>query len=217
MTFGFDKATGRYSRRVLSRRSGVVTRPASLLGTSRKCCTMCSSLLAYNLLIIGYGNGLRRDDGAGLVLAEKLAVKLSTRGVAVHQLAVQQLVPELALTIANADLDGVLFVDTVADRGVTKIIFHSLVDAAIHVALGHHLTPQALLLYAARLYGHCPPAWLVAIPGTDFGHGEGFSPQTTQLLADVAPLATTVLDAIRSHTFPVVTDHHRLAAIHLDR
>lgn len=178
---------------------------------------MSSSLLAYNLLIIGYGNPLRRDDGAGLVLAEKLAAALSARGVAVHALAVHQLMPELALTIANADLDGVLFVDTVADLGVTKIIFHSLVDAAAHVALGHHLTPQALLLYAARLYGHCPPAWLVAIPGTDFGHGEGFSPATAKHLADVAPLVSLILKTIAAHATPMVTAHSPIATVHLDR
>lgn len=160
---------------------------------------MSSSLLAYNLLIIGYGNGLRRDDGAGLVLAEKLAAELSAGGVAVQQLAVQQLLPELALTIANADLDGVLFVDTLADRTVSKLILHSLVDAATHVALGHHLTPQALLLYAARLYGHCPPAWLVAIPGTDFGHGEGFSPKTAKLLEDTAHLTAAIQAALAAH------------------
>lgn len=157
---------------------------------------MSSSLPAYNLLIIGYGNPLRRDDGAGLVLAEKLAAELSARGVVVHQLAVQQLVPELALTIANADSDGVLFVDTIADHSESKIIFYSLVDAVPTVTMGHHLTPQVLLLYAAHLYGHRPPAWLVTIPGTDFSHGEGFSAQTTQLLADVTPLASSLLTAL---------------------
>lgn len=161
---------------------------------------MNSALLTYDLLIIAYGNELRRDDGAGLVLAEKLGTMLAAHGIAVHQLAVHQLLPELALIIANPMLDGVLFVDTVADRAINKIIFHALTDTVADVALGHHLSPQTLLLYAARLYGYCPPAWLAAIPGTDFGHGAGFSPRTAQLLENITPVTDLLFAAINAST-----------------
>lgn len=163
---------------------------------------MSNAPLTYELLIIAYGNPLRRDDGAGLALAEKLGTALSAYGITVHHLAVHQLLPELALTIANPTLNGVLFVDTVADRGVNKIIVQPLTDSVADVALGHHLSPQTLLLYAARLYGYCPPAWLAAIPGTDFSHGAGFSPRTTQLLENVTPVTATLFAAI---TTPIST------------
>lgn len=161
---------------------------------------MSSAPLTYELLIIAYGNPLRRDDGAGLALGEKLGAALSVHGITVQQLAVHQLLPELALTIANPTLNAVLFVDTVADRAVNKIIVQPLTDALADVALGHHLSPQTLLLYAARLYGHCPPAWLVAIPGTDFGHGAGFSPRTAQLLENITPVTDFLFAAITAPT-----------------
>jgi len=161
----------------------------------------------HDLLIIAYGNPFRRDDGAGLALGEKLGVAFAAHGITVQQLAVHQLLPELALTIANPTLDGVLFVDTVADCAVTKIIVQPLTDAVADVALGHHFSPQTLLLYAARLYGYCPPAWLAAIPGTDFGHGAGFSPRTAQLLEDITPVIDTLFATINvlASATPVVT------------
>ncbi len=61
--------------------------------------------------------------------------------------------------------------------------------------LGHHLIPSALLLYARRLYGVCPPAWLVTVPGYDFDLGEGFSAKTAAYLADVTAVAQQVVRA----------------------
>ncbi len=67
------------------------------------------------LLIIGYGNSLRRDDGAGLVLAQRLAEQWKKDGHAVRLLLTHQLMPEMALDLAESDVAGVLFVD--AERG----------------------------------------------------------------------------------------------------
>ena len=49
-------------------------------------------------LVIGYGNTLRSDDGAGVIAATRLAEKSSTHQV----IAVQQLTPHLAENIASA-------------------------------------------------------------------------------------------------------------------
>ena len=55
------------------------------------------------ILVIGYGNELRRDDGLGPRVAASLA------GPGVRALAVRQLTPELAEEVATARL--VVFVD----------------------------------------------------------------------------------------------------------
>ncbi len=145
-----------------------------------------------HLLFIAYGNTLRRDDGAGLALAEKLCPLLQAQGWQVDLIAIQQLTPELALEIADPMLNAVCFFDTAAEAHPLEIQMQRVDVQQCTPVLGHHLIPSALLLYAKRLYGVCPPAWLVTIPGYDFDLGEGFSTKTAGHLADVAAVAQQV-------------------------
>jgi len=59
------------------------------------------------ILVIGYGNTLRRDDGVGVRAAEMMAA--DSRFADVEVLTAYQLTPELSLDIATASL--VVFVD----------------------------------------------------------------------------------------------------------
>jgi len=147
---------------------------------------------ANHLLFIAYGNTLRRDDGAGLALAEKLLPLLRNQGLQIELITIQQLTPELALDIANPQLDGVCFFDTATEPHPHAIQVQPVGSSDGVPVLGHHLIPSALLLYAKQLFGVCPPSWLVTIPGYDFALGEGFSPTTASHLANVAPLAQTL-------------------------
>ena len=151
-----------------------------------------SKIKNHHLLFIAYGNTLRRDDGAGLALAEKVRPLLCEQGWEVDLIAVQQLTPELALAIADPALNAVCFFDTAVERHPVAIQMQRIDSQKAMPVLGHHLIPSALLLYAQRLYGICPPAWLVTIPGYDFELGEGFSPKTAGHLADVAAVAQQV-------------------------
>ncbi|MCE7985469.1 MAG: hydrogenase [Caldilinea sp. CFX5] len=146
----------------------------------------------HQLLFIAYGNTLRRDDGAGLALAEKLRPLLSEQGWQVELIAIQQLTPELALAIADPALQAVCFFDTAAEAHSLEIQVRRVEAHRSAPVLGHHLIPSALLIYAKRLYGICPPAWLVTVPGYDFELGEGFSAKTAGHLADVAAVAQQV-------------------------
>jgi hydrogenase maturation protease len=130
------------------------------------------------ILIIAYGNSLRRDDGAGLILGEKLEEVLRKRGLPVTRITVHQLTPELALDVAADDTAGVVFVDTrVSDAGEGQ---HELQLCALGSdqslsSLGHHLGASSIMTYARLLYDKSPPAWLLTVPGVDFDHGEGLS------------------------------------------
>ena len=44
--------------------------------------------------------------------------------------------------------------------------------------LGHACDPAWLLALAKQLFGRHPRAWLLAVPVTDLGTGEGLSPAT---------------------------------------
>ena len=132
------------------------------------------------ILIIAYGNDLREDDGAGLMLAEQLASVLPDRGLAVQLISVQQLAPELAADIAGENVTVVVFVDTrmttsPIDRNVAVVPLEP--DTELSPSMGHHVQPNIVLAYAQALYGTevVPPAWLVTVPGTRFGYGEFIS------------------------------------------
>ena len=132
------------------------------------------------ILIIAYGNELREDDGAGLVLAEQLASVWQVKGLTVQSVAVQQLAPELAADIAGEDVTAVIFVDTrmtTSPFDLSVAVVPLQPGTELSPSMGHHVQPNVLLAYAQALYvtETVPPAWLVTVPGTRFGYGETIS------------------------------------------
>ena len=116
-----------------------------------------------NMLVIGYGNSLRSDDGAGPFVARQLGAG----AIAYHQLA-----PELAATISQAQ--RVIFVDAHAGVPAGQIVIQPIlprVSAAIH-----RFAPETLLAWSQQLYGRAPDAVLIGIGGESFAFGEGLSP-----------------------------------------
>lgn len=136
-----------------------------------------------NVLIIGYGNVLRRDDGVGVAAAGWLDDHLPP--AAANVTAVHQLLPELAEPISRCGL--VIFID--ADAGLPGGKYRKCSlnpgDTSDRTC-GHHQTPQGLLRMAEELYGRTPQALLYSIGGTDFSYG-------LTLSADVSSTLETVL------------------------
>lgn len=119
------------------------------------------------ILVIGYGNEIRGDDGAGLRVAEAIET-LHLPGVRV--IACHQLTPDLAEPLAGAR--AAIFAD--ARPAVEKApieVFPVLPETKGGFSL-HSGSPAGLLALAKALYGRCPPAWCVAIPAVDFNLGE---------------------------------------------
>ncbi len=153
------------------------------------------------ILLIGYGNDLRRDDGAGLILAAILEQAWQSQRVAVKRLSVHQLMPELAAEIAQPEVTAAVFVDA-------RVIAPEEVDPRVQMqplrvetqspSLGHHLDPATLLIYAEWLYGWRPPAWLITVPATDFGYGEGLSLATQQALAEAQAVSVELLAQVQA-------------------
>ena len=128
-----------------------------------------------NFLVIGYGNTLRSDDGAGQRVAEKIA-QWELPGV--RSLAVHQLTPELAENIAQAD--AVIFVDAVATNleNPVSVKIQQLEAAEENTSLGHICNPRSLLSCTQILYGQVIKAYWVLIPAVNFDFGEQFSSLT---------------------------------------
>ena len=161
------------------------------------------------ILIIGYGNSLRQDDGAGLILANTLAQACRTRDLSARCITTHQLTPELAPTIAAKEISAVVFVDTrvvLPSEIEPTVQMRSLTATGSSSRLGHHFTPETLLLYVQLLFDKQPAAWLLTVPGTAFNHGESLSKltktalntaPTDQLLSEVESVIQEILSPLK--------------------
>lgn len=126
------------------------------------------------LLLFGYGNPLRRDDGAGAELARWASSAFPPGRLDCRIL--HQLLPETALEIAAPGVRSVLFVDAAlpesacADAVRLRPVPKS---SAGFSAAGHRIAPETLLALAGDR--PLPRAWILTVTGEDFGFGEGFS------------------------------------------
>ena len=116
------------------------------------------------LLVIGYGNELRGDDGVGPKVAAALE-QMQLPGV--RTLVCHQLTPELAEPVSRAS--RVVFVDAAVDASAVQM--RELKPAETRRITAHAADPRTLLALAQEVFGHCPAAWWLTIPieTTDFG------------------------------------------------
>jgi hydrogenase maturation protease len=142
------------------------------------------------LLVLGYGNTLRSDDGVGPKVAEAVAA-LNLPGV--RALACGLLTPELADPIAQAA--RVIFVDAAVDAP-REVQLRPLAPADSSQIMAHAANPRTLLALARDVFGHAPPAWWLTIPVENLGIGEDFS-----LLAERG--FATALETIRTAALPI--------------
>ncbi len=117
-------------------------------------------------LVIGVGNPLVGDDGAGSEVAARFEDRMGVVARIAHQLT-----PELAAEVAAAD--RVVFVDAAVGGDVVRVVVIS--PAAVASAVTHALSPQDVLALAVAAYGRVPPAFLVTVPGRQFEFGRGLS------------------------------------------
>jgi hydrogenase maturation protease len=127
----------------------------------------------WKMLVIGWGNDLRGDDGAGVCAARAVA-DAHLPGVSVLQ--AHQLTPDLAEDIAGAGC--VVFVDAYAAAADAPLRVEHISSAPKDHAIGHHGDPSLLLQLVIDLYGTVPDAWLIGIPAFNFQPGETLSPRT---------------------------------------
>lgn len=134
------------------------------------------------ILIIGYGNTLRGDDGAGQRVAESLSEweMPEARSLPVHQLT-----PDLAEPISRAKL--AIFVDAYPDTESAGLQVRKLEvekgDAVI-ASTTHSCEPRSLLQLAEYLYGNAPPAYWILVPAINFDFGEELSAVTQKGIAE---------------------------------
>ncbi len=122
-----------------------------------------------SVVVIGYGNTLRGDDGAGPYVARKVGERRpDIRAVEAHQLT-----PEMAVDLSEADL--AVFVDARAEapeRGV-EVAAAAESDGG---ASSHHVSPGTLRAMARTLFGRAPRAFVVSLPAYSFDFADELTP-----------------------------------------
>jgi hydrogenase maturation protease len=135
-----------------------------------------------DVLLIGYGNPLRGDDGIGWVVAEKMMERVTA--VSVQTITQHQLLPEHAEPISQAKL--VIFVDAAVGETPGTIQCEPVQPIPPQPgAFTHHLTPAGLLSLAQDVFERCPPAYLFTIIGAEFEFSEEISPLLQQKLPEL--------------------------------
>jgi hydrogenase maturation protease len=139
------------------------------------------------LLIIGYGNRLRNDDGVGLRAAELLRERSASPAVEI--LAVPQLTPELVEPVSRAE--RVIFIDAAVEGPPGEIRQRTLLASPAGAAFTHRMTPEALLAGAAALYGASPSGVLYSISGESFAYGESLTPAVERAVIELVEKLST--------------------------
>lgn len=123
-----------------------------------------------DILVIGYGNDWRGDDGLGPLIAASLASR-NLPGVRVR--TALQLLPEFAADLAEAQF--VVFVDASEDLCESGSQLRSLTADDATDWCTHRADPRPLLALTRALYERIPEAWWLTVSGRNFDMGPGLS------------------------------------------
>jgi len=155
------------------------------------------------VLVIGYGNPSRSDDGFGWKFAESLRELCD--GEDVEIVTSQQLAPEMAETIANSQF--VVFADARVNGPPGKIEVQSIKPAPVwDRPTTHHVDPALLLAFSRMLYGASPESVLVTVGAECFDTGEELSPPVAEAMPTVlAQMRTVISIFLESERAPELT------------
>jgi hydrogenase maturation protease len=129
------------------------------------------------LVVFGWGNDARGDDGLGPLLLERVARAgwPEVRAIEDFQLQIEH-----ALDLDGADL--ALFLDAGKDTPA-PFTFAEIEAAPVPTPTTHALAPEAVLDVYARSLGRAPPsAFMLCVRGEQFELGQGLSAEAGERL-----------------------------------
>lgn len=137
--------------------------------------------MSKRILIYGYGNPGRQDDGLGVALVEELEKWAAAEKIAGldfdsnYQLNAED-------TLALAEHDVAVFVDATA-AGDEPFVFRRLEPHATIAFSTHAMAPESVLALCAELYGKQPVVWLLTIRGHAWEPAAAMTPAAQANLA----------------------------------
>lgn len=160
------------------------------------------------LLILGYGNPDREDDGVAWHILRAITTKLGLPGPDSYEdefpefegfdfAFYLQLTPEMAEDISA--FEYVCFIDAHTGNIPEPVRLIAVESEFQHSPFTHHLTPQSLLSMCETLYKKKPEAALLSVLGHRFLFSRQLSAQTAAL---VPPAVELIWDWMRARSLP---------------
>lgn len=147
-----------------------------------------------NILIVGYGNPLRRDDGVGWRAADILDSHTPALPADIRRL--HQLTPELSFSVGAADL--AIFLDA-AHHEACGSVTTSTIRPSPSSAWTHILRPDHLFALVMKAYGRVPQGVLITGGVKDFSLGECLTAQGERVAQLMAEQARAFVDEFAKH------------------
>jgi hydrogenase maturation protease len=148
------------------------------------------------ILVLGYGNPGRQDDGLGPAAASEIESLAWPNLTAFDS---YQLSIEDAMDVAAHDV--VWFVDA-AKTGPSPYAVRDLSPAATVEFTSHIVRPEAILAIAHQCYGRSPQAFLLAIRGYEFEFVEELTPGAADNLRAALSMLTDRILTTQSSVAP---------------
>jgi hydrogenase maturation protease len=169
-------------------------------------------MIRPRVVVIGYGNPSRGDDGLGPALLERLEGWLQSGGCAcgVEVLGDFQLQVEHALDLEDRDL--ALFLDA-SVACAEPLDFRRLMPRCDDSFTSHELSPAAVLQVYRDIRGvEPPPCFLLSVRGFAFELGEPIGPRATSHLEAAWTLLRRLLDDARPEAWARISEDLALEA-----
>jgi len=140
------------------------------------------------VLVLGYGNPGRQDDGLGCAAAEAIA---DLRIAGVRASANYQLTIEDAYDASECA--AVIFVDASTSAAEPFSVAPVLPSMELTSFASHDVRPELIIGLCRRVYGCSPDARLIGIRGYAFGFDEGLTSQAQANLMQALVYIRSVL------------------------
>jgi hydrogenase maturation protease len=149
------------------------------------------------LLVIGYGNPDREDDGVAWHILRALTLKLGLAAPSSYEDEFPesaevdfdfqlQLTPEMAEDVA--EYNYVCFIDAHTGSIPEAVRLIPVESEFQHSPFTHHLTPQSLMSMCETIYGKKPDAALLSVLGHRFLFSRELSKETAELVPQTVKL-----------------------------
>jgi len=149
------------------------------------------------LLLIGYGNPDREDDGVAWHILRALTIKLGLlppesyedefpESAQIDFAFYLQLTPEMAEDVAAYEY--VCFIDAHTGNIPQPVRLIDVESEFQNSPFTHHLTPQSLIAMCETIYGKKPDAALLSVLGHRFLFTRELSQQTAELVPQAVDL-----------------------------
>ncbi|MFL5688292.1 MAG: hydrogenase maturation protease [Chloroflexota bacterium] len=144
------------------------------------------------VVVVGYGNPLRGDDGVGWRVAESLLADPRLAGA--HVMTVHQLLPELASELGEAAL--AVLIDAKIGESPGSISVAQVTPSPDRSAWTHHLTPAVLAGLARQVAGRSADVVVVSIGIASTEPDPGL---TREVADAVSPAREVVAELVLAH------------------